>query len=147
VLADELDKLYDHIVRAYALRDELVDVDLLASASDRGASIEAEKDSIVEREGDQARQMRQSFRTGLTTSYDLSQNGGRELRLSDQDPVENTIADALIRYLVSFGLAQSRTEQAGPNHYIYYLSVDWNRIRSIAAGIGIDLETAIAAGR
>jgi hypothetical protein len=146
-LADELDKLYDHIVRAYALRDELVDVDLLASASDRGESIEAEKYSIVERESDQARQMRESFRAGLATSYTLTQNGGQELRLSDQDPVENSIADAMIRYLVSFGLAQSRTEQAGPNHYIYHLSVDWDRIRSIAAGIGIDLDAAVAAGR
>ena len=147
MLADELDKLYNHIVRAYALRDDLIDVDLLASASDRGESIEAEKDSIVERENDQARQMRESFRAGLTTSFDLSENGGRELRLSDQDPVENSIADALIRYLVSFGLAQSRTEHAGQNHYIYYLSVDWNRIRAIASGIGVDLESAIAAGR
>jgi hypothetical protein len=146
-LADELDKLYDHIVRAYALRDELIDVDLLASASDHGESIEAEKHSIVERESDQARQMRESFRAGLATSYNLTQNGGQELRLSDQDPVENSIADAMIRYLVSFGLAQSRTEQAGPNHYIYYLSVDWNRVRSIAAGIGIDLDSAVAAGR
>ncbi len=144
-MADELDKLYDHIVRAYALRDELVDVDLLAAASEKGEDIQAEKHSIVEREGDQARQMRESFRAGLATSYDLSHNGGQELRLSDQDPVENSIADALIRYLVSFGLANSRTEQAAPDHYIYYLSVDWNRIRSIAAGIGIDLESAISA--
>jgi hypothetical protein len=146
-LADELDKLYDHIVRAYALRDELLDVDLLADASDQGQAIEAEKHSIIERESDQARQMRESFRTGLATSYELSQDGGQVLRLSDQDPVENSIADALIRYLVSFGLAQSRTERVGPSHYIYYLSVDWNRIRSIAAGIGVDLDAAIASGR
>jgi hypothetical protein len=146
-LADELDKLYDHIVRAYALRDELLDVDLLADASDKGEAIEAEKHSIVERESDQAARMRESFRTGLATSYALRKNGGQELRLSDQDPVENSIADALIRYLVSFGLAQSRTEQAGPNHYIYHLSVDWDRVRAIAAGIGIDLEAAIASGR
>jgi len=145
-LADELDKLYDHIVRAYALRDELVDVDLLAAASDDGQAIEAEKHQIVERETDQARQMRESFRAGLATSFSLT-NGSHELRLSDQDPVENNIADALIRYLVSFGLAQSRTEQSGPSQYIYYLSVDWDRLRAIAAGIGVDLESAFQAAR
>ncbi len=146
-MADELDRLYDHIVRAYAMRDELIDVDLLAAASEQGESIEAEKHQIVERETDQARQMRESFRAGLATSFQLDRNGGQELRLSDQDPVENSIADALIRYLVSFGLAQSRTEQIGPSDYVYYLSVHWDRIRAIGASIGVDVESAFQAAR
>lgn len=141
-MADELDRLYDHIVRAYVMRDELIDVDLLATASEEGQAIEAEKHQIVERESEQARKMRESFRVGLGTSFKLSQNGGQELRLSDQDSVENSIADALIRYLVSFGLAESRTEEVGPGHFIYYVSVDWDRMRSIAASIGVDLDTA-----
>src|SRR5215204_1053713 len=122
------------------MRDELIDVDLLATASEEGQAIEAEKHQIVARETDQARQMRESFRVGMTTSYRLTQNGGQELRLSDQDPVENSVADALIRYLVSFGLASSRTEEAALNHFVYYLSVDWDRIRAIASGIGIDFD-------
>ena len=144
-MADELDRLYDHIVRAYVMRDELIDVDLLATASEDGQAIEAEKDSIIARETDQARQMRESFRVGLTTSYKLSKNGGPDLRLSDQDPVENSIADAMIRYLVSFGLASSRTEESVPGQYIYHVSVDWERMAGIASGLGIDLERSFSA--
>ncbi|MGD9712361.1 MAG: hypothetical protein AB7V46_09880, partial [Thermomicrobiales bacterium] len=104
-MADELDKLYDHIVRQYVMKDELIDVDLTANASEEGEAIENTKNQVVVRETDHARQMRESFRAGLSTAWQLSQNGNGELRLSDQDPIENSIADALIRYLVSFGLA------------------------------------------
>jgi hypothetical protein len=142
-LADELDRLFQHIVRTIALRDELLDVELLAGASESGDAILAEKHYVEGRESDQARQMRESFRAGLISSFNLDQNGGQELRLSDRDPVENSIADALIRYLVSFGLAQSRTEEAAPGHYIYHLSVNWDRVRSVAAHADIDLDAAI----
>ena len=144
-MADQLDKLYDYIVRQYVMKDELIDVDLLASASEDGSAIENEKHQIVVRETDHARQMRESFRAGLTTAWQLEQNGEKELRLSDQDPVENSIADALIRYLVSFGLASSRTEQVSETAYNYYVSVDWTQLQEIAARMGIDLSQELAA--
>jgi hypothetical protein len=145
-VSDPLDRLFEHIVRTFAMRDEVIGIDLSASASDRGSQVEAEKTYVERREADHARQMRESFRAGLTASYALQQNG-RELRLSDQDPVENSVADALIRYLVSFDLARSRTEEVGPLQYIYYLTVDWERLREIAREIGFDLDDAIEASR
>ncbi|MGE3797198.1 MAG: hypothetical protein AB7G88_05085 [Thermomicrobiales bacterium] len=143
-MADELDKLYDHIVRQYVMKDELIDVDLTANASEEGEAIENTKNQVVVRETDHARQMRESFRAGLSTAWQLSQNGNGELRLSDQDPIENSIADALIRYLVSFGLAGSRTEQVDETSYVYHVSVDWDRLHEIASRIRIDLPQALA---
>lgn len=143
-LADGLDRLYDYIVRQYVMKDEIVDIDLTAPASERAQDIEHAKHSIVARETDQARQMRQSFRAGLSTAWELEQHGTAELRLSDQDPVENSIADALIRYLVSFGLASSRTEQIGEASYSYHISVDWPRLSGIGRTIGLDLDETLA---
>jgi hypothetical protein len=140
-----LDKLYDHIVRQFVMKDELIDVDLAASASEEGRAIESEKHQIVARETDHARQMRESFRAGLSTAWELQKNGPTELRLCDQDPVENSIADALIRYLVSYGLASSRTEQTGEASYRYYISVHWPKLAEIGAVIGVDLESTLAA--
>lgn len=143
-MADELDKLYDYIVRQYVMKDELIDVDLTASATEEGKAIETEKHQIVARENDHARQMRESFRAGLSTAWQLDQNGSQELRLSDQDPVENTIADALIRYLVSFGLAGSRTEKVSDTAYTYYISVSWDRLQEIGRKIGVDVTQTLS---
>ncbi len=146
-MADGLDRLYDYIVRQFVMKDELIDVDLAASASEDGRAIESEKHSIVERENDHARQMRESFRAGLSTAWELDKSGTTELRLSDQDPVENSIADALIRYLVSYGLAGSRTEQTGDASFNYYISVNWPKLSEVGALIGLDLDQTLAIAR
>ncbi len=139
-MADGLDRLYEHIVRQYVMKDELIDVDLTANASEEGRAIESEKNQIVNRETDHAKQMRESFRAGLSTAWQLDRNGGGELRLSDQDPVENSIADAMIRYLVSFGLASSRTEQVSETSYIYHVTVNWDKLREAGSQAGVDLD-------
>lgn len=142
-MADGLDKLYEHIVRQFVMKDELIDVDLAATASEDGRAIETEKHQIVSRETDHAKQMRESFRAGLSTAWQLHQNGAGELRLSDQDPVENSIADAMIRYLVSFGLASSRTEQVGESSYVYHVTVNWDRLRETGSQVGVDLDEVL----
>ncbi len=144
-LADDLNKLFEHIVRSIAVHDELLDVDFDAASSEQGDSIQAEKQNIVARESDQARKMRESFHIGLTTLYRLRGTDTPELRLSDQDSVENSIADALIRYLVSFDLAESRTEEPIPGKYVYHLSVNWDALQSVASEIDLDLEACLDA--
>ncbi|CAN5739855.1 hypothetical protein BH23CHL5_BH23CHL5_12830 [soil metagenome] len=142
-MADDLNKLFEHIVRSIAVRDELLDVDFDAAASEHGDSIQAEKQHVVVRESDQARKMRESFHIGLTTLYRLKNTDAPELRLSDQDGVENSIADALIRYLVSFDLAESRTEEPTPGQFVYHLSVHWDALQSVASEIDLDLEACL----
>ncbi len=143
-MADGLDRLYDYIVHQYVMKDGLVSVDLSVAPLEDARTIEHEKHGLVERESLQARQMRESFRAGLSTAWELDRNGTSELRLSDQDPVENSIADALIRYLVSYGLAASRTEQTGEASYEYYISVSWPKLSDIGRVIGVELDQTMA---
>jgi hypothetical protein len=107
-MADSLDQLFDHIVRAHALKDDLVEIDLNAKASESGADIDAEKEETLRREVAVANELRQSFRSGMALALAHQQQGIATVTLSDNEPVENAQADALIRYLVSFGLASSR---------------------------------------
>jgi hypothetical protein len=138
-VADDLRKLLDHIVRSYVLHDELVGIDLEASASDRGESIETDKRRAVRREIERAESLAAAFSRGLARAH----AEGSELVLDDRDPEENREADALIAFLVSYDLASSRTEETEPRHYRYHVAVDWDRLGAAARAAGIDLEQAL----
>ncbi len=53
-------------------------------------------------------------------------------------------SDALIGYLVSFGLASSRSEETPPG-YTYYVTVNWDKLRQVATTANIDFDAALAA--
>lgn len=142
-MADSFDQLYQHIVQAFALKDELIDIDLNANASESGDELNAAKQEVLHREQQVAKEMEPSFRSGLAKAQAA---GTGEIALSDQDPVQNREADALIRYLVSFGLASSRSEETPPG-YTYYLTVNWDKLRQVAAGANIDFDAAMSSLR
>ncbi|MGH2559080.1 MAG: hypothetical protein ACRDJH_08450 [Thermomicrobiales bacterium] len=142
-MADEARKLLDHIVRRFVVPDELLDVDLVASASDLGDDIEADKRGRVRREQERADHLADAFAAGLARAYDLHRAGQAELSLDDRTPEENRIADALIGFLVSYHLASSRSEETEPNHYRYHVAVDWDRLRDSAMEAEIDFERAV----
>lgn len=142
-MADQLDQLFQHIVRSFALKDGLVDIDLNAKASEAGGDLTDVKQHTVDREQTVANQLEPYFRSGLEKARAA---GSNELALSDQNPIENKEADALIRYLVSFGLASSRSE-ATPPGYTYHIRVDWDKLRQVAAGANIDFDSALAGMR
>lgn len=139
-MAGSFDQLYQHIVQAFALKDELIDIDLNANASESGGSLNAAKQEALDREQAIANQLEPYFRSGLVKAQAA---GNAEIALSDQDPIENREADALIRYLVSFGLASSRSEETPPG-YTYYVTVNWDKLRQVAAGANIDFDAALA---
>ncbi len=139
-MAGSFDQLYQHIVQAFALEDELIDIDLNANASEAGGDLTDAKQEALDREQAVASQMRSAFRSGLAKA---AAAGNGEIALSDQNPTENSQADALIRYLVSYQLASSRSEETPPG-YTYYLTVDWDKLRQVAAGANIDLDAALA---
>ncbi len=87
-----------------------------------------------------ASQLEPYFRSGIAKAKAA---GNGEIALSDQDPIQNKEADALIRYLVSYGLASSRSEETPPG-YTYYLTVNWDKLRQVATGANIDLDAALA---
>lgn len=140
-MSARFDQLFRHIVRAFALKDELIDIDMNANASESGGDLTEAKREALDREQTVADQLEPYFRSGLTKAQAA---GANELVLSDQDPLQNKEADALIRYLVSYGLASSRAEETPPG-YTYYLTVDWDKLRQVAASVNIDLDSALAA--
>jgi hypothetical protein len=139
-MSGNLDQLYQHIVQAFALKDELIDIDLNANASESGGDLSGAKQEALEREQAVSQQLEPYFRSGITKAQAA---GNGEIALSDQDPIQNKEADALIRYLVSFGLASSRSEETPPG-YTYYISVNWDKLRQVAAGANIDFDAALA---
>jgi hypothetical protein len=142
-VADDLRRLLDYIVQTYIAREEMIAVDLEASASDRGEDIVADKRRAVRREANRAEALAGAFVEGLERAFAGRANEDREIVLDDRDPAQNAIADALIRFLVSHQLATSRTEETEPHHYRYAIAVDWDRLSFVAQAAGIDLERAL----
>lgn len=143
-VADAFAELLDLIVRDYAITDAQKDVDLNAPADEPATVIEADKRHIVSEAAERAREMFPSFRTGLVLAFEAQALGRHEIRLDDRDAEQNAIADALIAYLVRFGFAESRSEETGPGHYDYFISVSWDSLYRLAESAGIDLPAALA---
>ena len=135
--------LLDYIVSHYVVVDEQKDIDLNAAASESGGEIETEKDEAVLRERERAEALAEPFRRGLLAAWQARRAGRGDLALDDRRPDENAMADALIRFLVSFDLAESRTEETEPLHYVYHLRVDWDRLAGVARSAGIDLDAVL----
>jgi hypothetical protein len=138
-VANDLRKMLDYIVQRYVVHDDLVGIDLEASASDRGEAIETDKRRAVQREVERAESLAGAFSRGLARARAHS----GELILDDRNPEENQEADALIGFLVSHDLASSHTEETEPMHYRYHVVVDWDRLEETARAAGIDLDQAL----
>lgn len=144
-MADDVRKLLNYIVNEYVMRDELKNIDLDATSREPTSTIEADRREILRREADRAGDLADAFGQGLRRAYQRSQLGGNDLRLDDRKPDENRMADALIRFLVSYDLAASRSDETTPNHYVYSVAVDWDRLNAVARDAGVDLPHALAA--
>lgn len=143
-MAEPVRELLNYIVVNYAVEDELKDVDLNASAVEDGAELESEKREAAQREIERADRLEAPFSQGLVAAYRARQAGVNEVVLDDRDPEENDMADALIGFLVSYELAASRSEETEPMHYRYFITVDWDRLRTVAEAARVDLDRALA---
>jgi hypothetical protein len=142
-MADESQKLLDYILHHYVLHDEMVAIDLDASASDLGQSIRENKEEVAQREVRRADDLSDAFAAGLARAGQLRTGGQAELVLDDRKPDENRMADALIDFLVSYQLASSQTQETEPGHYLYRIAVDWDQLGKVAQAAGIDLSRAV----
>jgi hypothetical protein len=92
----------------------------------------AARDELAE-----ARRELQEFRTAMDDARRRGGvNGDAEVPYDSCDAAQNRGADVLIQYLVRPGYAEVRTEEPEPEHYIYYIRVDWPRLRSLADAQG-----------
>ena len=135
--------LLDAIVTNLVIADEQKDVDLNAAASDSAAAMESAKSAAIEREFERANTLAPAFEAGLRSAWAARQRGRASIDLDDRDPAANAMADALIQYLVSYGLAASSSVESEPSHYTYTISVDWDRLSAVASAAGIDLGTLL----
>ena len=66
-------------------------------------------------------------------------NGQSEVAYESRDPAQDACADILIQYLVRPGYAEVRTEEPEPWHYLYWIRINWERVRQLARREGHEL--------
>jgi hypothetical protein len=92
------------------------------------AQHKAERDELAE-----ARRELDDFRSAIA---DVRKRAGHdesaEVSYDSTSPEQNAGADVLIQYLVRPGYAEVRTEEPQPERYVYYIRVDWPRLRALA---------------
>ena len=143
-MADDMRKLLDYIVTQFVVRDEQRAIELDAPPSDNGSNLEDDKREAARRELERADDLAESFARGIALAYRRASLCGAFLSLDDRKPDEERMAEALIRFLVSYDLASSHTEETTEHHYIYQISVYWDRLTEVAKSAGVDLARAMA---
>ncbi|MFN8660646.1 MAG: hypothetical protein U0075_02070 [Thermomicrobiales bacterium] len=143
-VADAFSALLDAIVRDLVIVDLQKDVDLNSAPEIDGSVIEAQKTEIAATSEARAADLEGAFREGIVLAYEAQQTGHAEISLDDRQAEQNAIADALITYLVRYDLAESRSEETDPGHYIYFVSVTWSSLYQFAEANGLDLPAALA---
>jgi hypothetical protein len=92
----------------------------------------AERDELAE-----ARRELTDFRSALSDVRERGGNDGTaEVPYDSRDVTQNQAADVLIQYLVRPGYAEVRTEEPQPEQYVYFVRVDWHRLRALAESQG-----------
>ncbi len=106
----------------------------LDATSRRGMADVLEAEQRAERdERAEAQRELSAFRAAIE---DASTWGDVEVGYDSRNRVENTRADVLIQYLVRTGYAEVRTEEPEPGAYVYFIRVDWPRLRALAEATG-----------
>lgn len=142
-MSDDLQRLLKHIVHSYTGREEAKEVERDAAAAETGTDIEASRRRVLRDAVQRADQLASAFSEGLRRASEAKRAGGNAISLDDRIAEENRIADAMAQFLVGTGLAESTTRETEPMHYIYTISVDWQRLASVARDARVDLDAAI----
>lgn len=121
------------------LEVEAVERERLAAARRSMADVQQDQQRAERDELAEARRELDDFRAALTDARARGNSGTAEVAYDSGKPDENQAADVLIQYLVRPGYAEVRTEEPEPEHYIYYIRVDWARLRSLAESQGHSL--------
>jgi hypothetical protein len=82
---------------------------------------------------DGARRELDGFRGALADVH--SRSGGNdqaEVAFDSRNPQQDAAADVLIQYLVRPGYAEVRTSEPTAEHYVYFIRVDWPKLRRLA---------------
>jgi hypothetical protein len=125
-----------------ALTRDRVETEALEREMSAPAAQAAADVTRLEREElDEARRELDEFRAALD---DVQRRAGGdergEVSYDSTRPAEDAAADVLIQYLVRPGYAEVRTEEPQPGSYVYYIRVDWPKLRALAEAEGHPLQ-------
>jgi hypothetical protein len=141
-MSDDLRKLLSYIVYHFTGVREAKEIELDASPVEPQRNIEADQFRVLRDEEQRAETLAPAFREGLARALAAHRAGGNAISLDDRNPTENQIADAMVHFLVSPGIATSATRETEPYHYIYTISIDWTRLTAVADQAHVNLDAA-----
>ena len=129
--------------RAYAALLDALTRDRLEVEAVERELLTTSRRSLAELQEDQARAARDQLAEARTELNEFraamedartrgGPDGSREVPYDSRDPAQNAQSDLLIQYLVRPGYAEVRTEEPEAEHYVYYVRVDWQRLRALA---------------
>jgi hypothetical protein len=134
-------KLLDFIVHSRLATLEEKQAEFAARAIDPDDQPEVMSSHEVQTEAEAAQRMFPAFWAGLKAAQ---QAGNAPLVLDDADPQQNEMASALIRFLVKAHLATVESEEVGPDHYRYQITLDRPGLQRTATLADVDLNAALA---
>jgi|SRR5437588_4871616 len=130
--ASLLDALTRDLLEVEAVEREMQATAHRSLADVQQAQQRAERDELAE-----ARRELDDFRSAISDVRRRSGPDGKdEVPYDSRDKAQNAAADVLIQYLVRPGYAEVRTEESQPAQYVYYIRVDWLRLRELAVAQG-----------
>ena len=143
----------EHIISEildYIIRERVIPLDqkietMRASPTQDAEDIVNDPEQAIRVETSQAEQKREAFTLGLARVYRQSEGSAQEVPFDSRQPADDAQASALIEYLVRPGLATVRSEEVGPEQYIYYLSVVWSALQNLAKEAHLDFDPAMLA--
>ena len=144
-MASDVEKLMHHILIQFLARQDEIQVDLGADASEGGEELAEDKERAVRVEELRMARLTGPFHKGLRRAYAATRAGGDSISLDDRDEEENRQADALVNFLVRTRLASSTTRETEDNHYIYTISVDWDALEKVASQARVNLSNVLGA--
>jgi hypothetical protein len=116
-----------------ALTHDRVEAEALEIQLTAPASASADVQQLEREELEDARRELDDFRAALdSVRRRAAGNENAEVPFDSRQTDEDAAADILIQYLVRPGYAEVRTEEPAPEQYVYYIRVDWPKLRTLA---------------
>jgi hypothetical protein len=127
-----LDALTSDLVAA-----EATGLELEAGSRRSMAEVRHEQERLESEQLTESRRELEAFRAALRDARSRTgEDGSGEAAYDCAYQEQDEMADLLIQYLVRPGYAEVREEEPEPEHHIYYLNIDWERLRALAAEHG-----------
>lgn len=129
---DANDRAYAALLDALTrdrLETEVLEREMSAPARQGPTDVKKlERDELEE-----ARHELDEFRGALSDAQRRSGGSERtEVPYDSRNLTQDAMADVLIQYLVRPGYAEVRTDEPGAGHYVYYIRIDWSKLRALA---------------